>query len=265
MRIGPSEAETKKAWERLINATNPEIFRKRLFRNFTIAGQIIGLKFQKMARDNINAGIFKKNSPLTLLFKGSSKPLVDSGELFTAITFSKIDAFTIVVGVKKRRQKEGEDSKVDIAKIVHDGATIDVNQHPQVRRAVFAKMKKFQDKMRNPKAKIMSGGRPIKQYKKEFMEKHGDLANFSPKDQGGNGQGIKHMKANNISNHILSYFFDNPSAGNTGGAGIWVIPPRPFIRIVILSQEFRQFVLKVWNDAWRATWKQAEIKNENSR
>ena len=75
---------------------------------------------------------------MTQIIKGSSRPLVDGGDLFQSITFQVRDWDNLRVGLI--RQKSG-DQMVDLGTILHEGATIDTNKHPRVRKAVWAKVR----------------------------------------------------------------------------------------------------------------------------
>lgn len=76
------------------------------------------------------------NSPLTVLAKGSDKPLVDRGDLRQSISVgtSRLPkVFSASVGVKR---STGRGEGADIAPILHNGAVIKVT--PEVRAAAFA-------------------------------------------------------------------------------------------------------------------------------
>ena len=70
---------------------------------------------------------FKPNSPLTIARKGSSKPLIDKGDLVGSITYQIIDSDNVFIGVKKgaKRNKDGKDLS-EIAAVHEFGCTIKV-------------------------------------------------------------------------------------------------------------------------------------------
>lgn len=126
-------------WEQFVKSLDPKLFEQRLNKRMGIASERIGRQFQRRVRAQIRAGIFEPNSPVTIAIKGSSKPLVAGGDLFQAVSFDVVNPTTVRVGVV--RQRSG-DEMVNIALVLHEGATIDVGKHPAVRRAVFAKMRR---------------------------------------------------------------------------------------------------------------------------
>lgn len=62
---------------------------------------------------------FKPNSPLTIARKGSSKPLIDKGDLVGSITYQIIDSDNVFIGVKKGKE-------ANIAAVHEFGCTIKV-------------------------------------------------------------------------------------------------------------------------------------------
>jgi hypothetical protein len=87
------------------------------------------------------------NAPLTILIKGSSRPLVDRGDLRLSITTDVAGEGRNVVGavgvLRRRRAKRGR-KMMNIAIALHDGFVVRVT--PQVRAAVFAELLKRQGK-----------------------------------------------------------------------------------------------------------------------
>lgn len=88
------------------------------------------------------------NSPLTVLIKGSSRPLVDRGDLRQGITTEvEVSRGRVrgAVGVlrrrRQRRAKGGQARKLtNVAAALHEGFVVRVT--PAVRAAVFAELKK---------------------------------------------------------------------------------------------------------------------------
>ena len=91
------------------------------------------------------------NAPLTIAVKGSSKPGVDKGELFKAITYKVLSPYTAEVGVLKG------DKTVNIAIAFHEGATIPVT--PAMRGLFAALASASQGKATNlgPRAQELFG------------------------------------------------------------------------------------------------------------
>lgn len=87
------------------------------------------------------------NSPLTVLLKGSSKPLVDRGDLRQSIEarFKHLRGIDMKTEVGANRRANG----ADIAWSLHEGFTLKVT--PELREQVFAAIKKRRGKVRIPK------------------------------------------------------------------------------------------------------------------
>lgn len=129
-------------WDDLEASLVPAAWNEALERHVTRAHKIVGLAWQTVARRMINSGTaYLPNSPMTVLLKGSSRPLVDNGDLFQALTYQATTqpggVMTLRLGVVRGR-KGGTDERINIAHILHEGATINVGTNPQVRRKVWA-------------------------------------------------------------------------------------------------------------------------------
>lgn len=99
------------------------------------------------------------NSPLTILIKGSSRPLVDHGDLRQGITTAvevsrgKVHGAVGVLRKAKTRGAGGRFQKAtNIASALHEGFTVRVT--PEVRKAVFAEMRR----RRGKKVRVPAGG-----------------------------------------------------------------------------------------------------------
>lgn len=83
------------------------------------------------------------NAPLTVLIKGSSRPLVDHGDLRNSIESEVRGKGREVVGAvgvtRARRARRGK-KMANIALYLHEGFTIRVT--PKVRAAIFAELRK---------------------------------------------------------------------------------------------------------------------------
>ena len=94
------------------------------------------------------------NSPLTILVKGSSRSLVDRGDLRMVSVRTESRRNEILGGVGVLRTRRSRDGKVlwNIAVALHEGFVVRVT--PQVRAAVFAEMRK----RRGKKVRFGGGG-----------------------------------------------------------------------------------------------------------
>lgn len=130
-----ASVKLSREWDDILKTLEPSVFRARLLRASAIAGGRVGYLVQAKIRQGIQSGRYADNSPITVILKGSSRPLVDKGDLFQSITYDQPDPWSVRVGIMRR--KVGDDA-INLAAVLHDGATIDVGKHPRVRRKVFA-------------------------------------------------------------------------------------------------------------------------------
>lgn len=74
----------------------------------------------KYVRQRMTTAKFDANAALTIALKGSTKPLVDRGQLFQSITSQRVDRARYFVGVLKTN------NRYNIAAAIHEGASIPV-------------------------------------------------------------------------------------------------------------------------------------------
>lgn len=138
--IGPD-----RAWGEAIRALDPADVRESLRAEMGRAFLRIGERFVAIAVKDIQAGKYAPNSEITQAFKQSSKPLVDDGDLMASITYD-IDLADMAVwlGANRAAKRKGKDGRavemVNLVRILHDGGSINVAQHPKVRQAIFARL-----------------------------------------------------------------------------------------------------------------------------
>lgn len=107
-------------WLRAV--AEPARFYTLLGQNMRKASELNGLVAERYMRKVLQAGQYvAPNADLTIILKGSSKPLVDKGVLFKNITSTVIDDYTVFVGVAKT-----DSADYEIAKILHEGAILPV-------------------------------------------------------------------------------------------------------------------------------------------
>lgn len=96
-------------------------------------------------RKNIRSGVYAsgraKNRPLTEFIKGSSKALVDTGQLFQAITSNVQSWGRAEVGVARTSRS------ANVARIVHEGTVIPVTEKM---RAMFRALAEVSNGTRDP-------------------------------------------------------------------------------------------------------------------
>ena len=124
-------------WDKIANILDP----KRMRAKMEQAGKRVGLAGVAAVKKGIRSGApggekFEPLQALTVWVKGSSKPLIDSGDLIGSITHDNPDINTTWIGVKKgTKGKKGD--IVNIAAVHEFGCTIKVTD--KMRRAFAAK------------------------------------------------------------------------------------------------------------------------------
>ena len=116
-------------WDKISGKAIAGAFTGKLNINLRRATTLNAMLVKKAIRRKIQGRIPPANSALTQAIKGSSKPLVDKGQLFQSITHRVISPFTAEVGIAKGN------AYANIGAAVHEGAVIPVT--PQM-RGLFA-------------------------------------------------------------------------------------------------------------------------------
>jgi len=127
-------------WKKWLRSLDPKAFERRLkieIRKATLKNCLLVVREIRKA---IQGGDYAPNSMMQLAAKyPKSKPLVDSGDLFGAVTHLVINEFSAFVGIQRTAKgKDGEDL-VNIAAALHDGFEQEVT--PAMRRAAFARIR----------------------------------------------------------------------------------------------------------------------------
>ena len=217
-------------WKEFEEGLDPKAFAARLDREIRVAHERIGREIVGRIRRDIRAQRYAPNSPLTVILKGSSTPPVHLGDLFDAITYEHAPRTSsarahLRVGVIKMRAGT---KLVNIARILHDGAQIDVGAHPQVRRAVFAQVSKGlrADRVRalntRQRASVLSAAGALGRRRSRPMTPRQRRAAFAR---------------------------SSPAGGS--GSLIWTIPARPFIARPLTSPSLQGFARDTWAEAMR--------------
>lgn len=111
-------------------ALNPKIFTAKARKHVRRAMKINGLLAERSIRQTITKGDFRPNAQLTSELKGSSRPLVDTGDMRAAVTSKLIDDFTVFAGVLRTSEN------FDVATTVHEGTEIEIT--PKMRTMFWA-------------------------------------------------------------------------------------------------------------------------------
>ncbi len=213
-------------WRDLLNATDPADFERRIVNEVARAHKRMGRRFVKDARAAIRAGAYARNSPITVLLKGSSRPLVAGGTLFQGITWDLPDPYLLRVGVLRTK---AEDKTINIAATLHDGATIDTRRHPQVRRKLWAMVRDAVGNIDNLRGRRTTAARNA--------AKQLGLAMMAPDKK---RRQLRYLYATGKLKRRTP-----PSSG----AGIIVIPPRPFLLTPLQAPGFVEFVRSEYEQA----------------
>ena len=119
---------------------DPARFSTSMQTEIGIATKKNGLIAEGIIKQAIDAGKFASNSPMTIGIKGSARPLVNSGQLKKSISSQLGFWHTVFVGVVRGRRtarRGGSGDTLQVARILHDGATITVTTRM---RKFFASM-----------------------------------------------------------------------------------------------------------------------------
>ena len=219
-------------WNSFTKAVDPETFKRRLDQQLRVAHARMGRQFVRNARQAIRAGNYAPNSALTVILKGSSKPLVDTGDLAQAITYEVLDdAKMRGVRVGLIRAKGGA-QVINIGAILHEGATIDIGKHPAVRRAVWAKVR---DGLGAARFRSLNAAQ-----RRSVTRAALQLGAL----------GVRRSRP--MTDRQRRAFFGRlPKEGRSSGKSIWRIPARPFLTDPLNESAFITFVRETWSDAVR--------------
>lgn len=129
-------------WDDVIGSLDPSAWTRTLRKNVVKAHKLVGRAWQTAARRSIRAGEYAPNSPITVILKGSSTPLVADGDLFAALAFQVASGgggatTTLRLGLVRGR-RGANDERINIGLILHEGATLNVDEHSAARRKVWS-------------------------------------------------------------------------------------------------------------------------------
>ncbi|MBR0096877.1 MAG: hypothetical protein IJP88_06820 [Synergistaceae bacterium] len=113
------------SWDKLNVILNPDRLRRKL--NQTAAR--VGNYGVKLIKEGIVSGApngvkFADNHPYTIARKGSSKPLINKGDLLGSVTYAVPEVNSVFIGVKK--SAKGGANAANIAAVHEFGCTIKV-------------------------------------------------------------------------------------------------------------------------------------------
>lgn len=118
----PVAFKRDKGWKKLQQALEPgkanKIIRKHMRRATRLNGKIA----EKQIRDSIKSGRYVGNAPLTVAIKGGDKPLVDTGNLFQAVTSKAVTDLSVFIGILRTSEV------FNIGVAIHQGVAIKVTK-----------------------------------------------------------------------------------------------------------------------------------------
>lgn len=132
-------------WDKLKFLISAAHFKPAMQAAIGRATAINALIIKREVRKNLKTGSYatgrEKNRPLTMMIKGSSRALVDTGQLFQAIT-SKVNSWdSAEIGVARTSRQK------NTALIVHEGSVVKVSAKM---RALFIVLAEASDGTRDP-------------------------------------------------------------------------------------------------------------------
>ena len=114
-------------WGKLENLLNPMRMRQKLYQAGAKVGNYGASEVKKGIRSGAPAGeTFTPLSQVTIDRKGSSKPLIDKGDLIGSVTYELPSRDTVFIGVKKASKNKDGTSEANIAAVHEFGCTIPV-------------------------------------------------------------------------------------------------------------------------------------------
>lgn len=99
----------------------------------------------------------KPNAPLTVLLKGSSKPLVEKGDMRMSLAYDLRDTkreTVLEVGVTRKASKKMKKGKINVALLVHDGFEFRVTWAQK--RYIMAQLRLKSKTLKEAEAKLRS-------------------------------------------------------------------------------------------------------------
>ncbi len=123
---------TKKGWKEFKELLFGTPFERRLKKHLQAATNLNAEMGADKVKRDIYSGKYKENADLTVILKGSSRPLVDGGNLTNSIVGKAISYKTGLVGVYRMSQetRRTDNAKrpqaANVAYFVHFGVTVPV-------------------------------------------------------------------------------------------------------------------------------------------
>lgn len=116
-------------WRKMASALDSKRFEANLEANLGRATAFNGMMMAGEIRRRIKSRKYAKNSPLTILLKKSSTPLVDDGDLFGAVTSQSLDKYSVFIGILRSTMGDNGKPLVNLAELLHNGGVIPVTEH----------------------------------------------------------------------------------------------------------------------------------------
>jgi hypothetical protein len=129
---------------------------------FDVAVRKQAQEFRKEVVEGIKSGApggkkFTPNTPLTVAFKGSTKPLIDSGTLWRSIKVQRVRRSEYFVGIlwqtQSSKKKGPSYPLVNLAYLHEEGGSVAIKVTPKMQSYFFAMLRKLGKARRGKKAR----------------------------------------------------------------------------------------------------------------
>lgn len=233
-----------KGWQAFSRAIEPKFIGPIMEKHVGLATKRNGLYLRTEIRNNIRAGLNPKNAELTYYIKGGNKPIVGTKgtDLFNSITSNPLSWHTVEIGVLRK------DKLANVARIVHEGLSLKVTARM---RQMFwllwlTELGKFDPALLYGRAKelwdLVQGRRKAQAAKKAKAKATKASAtqkkpSVRKKGKSGKGTGGKSTERPPPPGGF------KPISLSTSAI---IIPPRPFIKMVVERETVKRAISATW-------------------
>lgn len=137
MPVSPMRFTLTGRWAEYGRKLSPARFNRALNKTVPKALDLAGFEMRKVMRHSMSSGKFKRNAALTITIKGSTKPLIDFGDMFAAVTHvvNRATGREVFIGVLHTAKSRDGKSLTNIGYHLHEGVRIPVTA--KMRRMFF--------------------------------------------------------------------------------------------------------------------------------
>jgi hypothetical protein len=113
-------------WQKLKVLLSPSDFNPTLEKNLARATALNAKLVRREIRERMRKRAYSPNAKLTVLLKNSSTPLIDTADLWNAVTDHVVNWKTAFVGVLKATRGRSQEELANLAAVLHEGINIEV-------------------------------------------------------------------------------------------------------------------------------------------